>query len=88
MMSGADGRTITYRVGPSRDDIVRAEGREYDEGVLIDARVDPSRPLYRGGRVDGRRATERLGGFWFGHAGLLADHVPDIRSVEGTGCAD
>lgn len=82
MMPGADGRMITYRVGPSRDDIVRAEGREYDDGVLIDARVDPSRPLHRGGRIDGRPATERLGGFWFGHAGLLADQAPHVRTVD------
>lgn len=82
MMPGADGRTITYRVGPARDDIVRAEGREYDDGVLIDATVDPSRPLYRGGRIDGRPATERLGGFWFGHGGLLAGQVPHVRSVD------
>ncbi|GLV23856.1 hypothetical protein TomTYG45_02980 [Sphingobium sp. TomTYG45] len=82
MMLGADGRTVTYRVGPSRDDVVRAENKEYDDGVLIDAKVDPSRPLYRGGRIDGRRATERLGGFWFGHAGLLADQAPHVRTVD------
>lgn len=82
MMLGADGRTVTYRVGPSRDEIVRAEEKEHDDGVLIDARVDPSRPLYRGGRIDGRRATERLGGFWFGHAGLLADQAPHVRTVD------
>ena len=81
MIRGVDGRAVTYRVGPSRDDVVRAENKEYDEGVLIDARVDPSRPLYRGGRIDGRRATERLAGFWFGHAGLLADHAPQVRTV-------
>lgn len=82
MMLGAGGRTVTYRVGPSRDDVVRAENKEHDDGVLIDAKVDPSRPLYRGGRIDGRRATERLGGFWFGHAGLLADQAPHVRTVD------
>lgn len=82
MMLGADGRTITYRVGASRDDIVRAERQEYDQGVLIDASVDPSRPLYRGGRIDGRPATERLKGFWFGHGGLLADQAPQARTVD------
>jgi len=82
MMLGADGHSITYRVGPSRDEIARAEDKEHDDGVLIDAKVDPSRPLYRGGRIDGRRATERLGGFWFGHAGLLADQAPHVRTVD------
>ena len=82
MMLGADGHTITYRVGASRDAIVRAEREEYDQGVLIDASVDPSRPLYRGGRIDGRSATERLKGFWFGHGGLLADQAPHVRTVD------
>lgn len=82
MMLGADGRTIIYRVGAPREDIVRAEREEYDRGVLIDATVDPSRPLYRGGRIDGREATERLKGFWFGHGGLLADQPPHVRTVD------
>lgn len=82
MMLGADGHTIIYRVGASREDIVRAEREEYDRGVLIDASVDPSRPLYRGGRIDGRQATERLKGFWFGHGGLLADQAPHVRAVD------
>ena len=79
---GSDGRTIIYRVGASRDDSARAERQEYDRGILIDASIDPSRPLYRGGRIDGRWASERLKGFWFGHGGLLADQAPHVRSVD------
>lgn len=82
LAAGADRRSILFRVGAARADVVRAEQREYDEGVLIDASVDPSRPLYRGGRIDGRQATERLKGPWFGHGGLLADLPPRIRVLD------
>jgi dipeptidyl aminopeptidase/acylaminoacyl peptidase len=78
----ADGRTLTYSAGPPREEIARAEELERDTGVLIDATVDPSRPLFRGGRIDGRRATERLQGFWFGHSGLLGDRSSKIRLVD------
>lgn len=79
---GPDNHLILFRVGAARADIVRAERQEYDEGVLVDASVDPSRPLYRGARIDGRQATERLKGFWFGHGGLLADRPPRIQVLD------
>jgi dipeptidyl aminopeptidase/acylaminoacyl peptidase len=79
---GPDSQSILFRVGAARADIARAERQEYDEGVLVDASVDPSRPLYRGARIDGRRATERLKGFWFGHGGLLADRPPRARVLD------
>jgi dipeptidyl aminopeptidase/acylaminoacyl peptidase len=79
---GLDNHSVLFRVGAARADVVRAERREYDEGVLVDASVDPSRPLYRGGRIDGRQATERLKGFWFGHGGLLADRPPRVRVLD------
>lgn len=77
-----DGGTLTYAVGAAREDIARAERREYDEGVLIDARVDPSRQLYRGSRIDGRLATDRITGFWFAHGGLLADTPLRHRTLD------
>lgn len=79
---GPDEHSIIFRVGAARADIARAERQEYDAGVLVDASVDPSRPLYRGARIDGRRATERLKGFWFGHGGLLADRPPRVRVLD------
>ena len=82
MAPGPDSQSILFRVGAARADIARAERQEYDEGVLVDASVDPSRPLYRGARIDGRRATERLKGFWFGHGGLLADRPPRVRVLD------
>lgn len=77
-----DADTLTYSAGPTREDIARAERREYDDGVLIDARVDPSRQLYRGSRIDGRLATDRITGFWFAHGGMLADMPLRHRSVD------
>lgn len=77
-----DSRALTYTVGATRDDIMRAERREYDNGVLIDAHVDPSRQLYRGSRIDGRLATDRITGFWFAHGGLLADTPPSHRTID------
>lgn len=80
------GRAVVYRAGAPREAIARAERAEYDGGTLVDAAVDPSRPLFRGGRIDGRRATERLRGAWFGHGGLLADDaaVHAVEIVSGT----
>jgi dipeptidyl aminopeptidase/acylaminoacyl peptidase len=66
-----DGRFLTYVLGPSRDEIARAERREYDEGILVDASVDLAQGLFRGGSVNGRMASQRLVGRWYGRAGLL-----------------
>ncbi|WP_449472617.1 Atxe2 family lasso peptide isopeptidase [Sphingobium chungangianum] len=77
-----DSQKLIYRVGATRDAIARAERREYDDGVLVDARVDPSRQLYRGSRIDGRLATDRITGFWFAHGGLLADTPPVDRTID------
>ncbi|MFS0771185.1 Atxe2 family lasso peptide isopeptidase [Sphingomonas sp. 1P08PE] len=64
---------VVYSVGATRAAIAAAEAQGLDNGVLIDRQVDPNRPLYHGGRIDGRAATERLTGSWFAHGGLLAD---------------
>lgn len=77
-----DSLTLTYAIGAAREDIARAERQEYDNGVLIDAQVDPSRPLYRGSRIDGRLATDRITGFWFAHGGLLADTPVSYRTLD------
>lgn len=67
----ADGTALTYMLGPTRDEIARAERREYDEGILVDGSVDLNQNLYRGGWVNGRLASQRLTGQWFVRAGLL-----------------
>lgn len=68
---GADGKSLTYRVGPSRAEIRRAEESEYYSGILVDASVDLAQNLFRGGSIDGRMASQRLVGYWFVRAGLL-----------------
>jgi dipeptidyl aminopeptidase/acylaminoacyl peptidase len=65
------GEAIIYKVGPSRDEIRRAEAREYDSGILVDSSVDLSQSLFRGGSINGRMATQRLVGYWFIRDGLL-----------------
>lgn len=77
-----DGRTLVYSTGATRAEIVRAEEAEYDAGVLIDNKVDPLRQLYRGWRIEGRLATDRLHGGWFMHGGVLADRTPSYRNID------
>ncbi len=77
-----DNRTLTYAVGATRSEIERAEEAEYDAGVLIDDKVDPLRQLYRGTRIEGRLATDRLHGFWFAHGGVLAGQPLTYRSID------
>ena len=71
---GADGKSLTYSVGPSRAEIQREEWSEYHSGILVDASVDLAQNLFRGGSVDGRMASQRLVGYWFVRAGLLWRH--------------
>jgi Prolyl oligopeptidase family len=65
------GRAILYRTGPSREEIARAEKREYDSGILVDSSVDLSQNLFRGASINGRMSTQRLVGYWFIRDGLL-----------------
>jgi dipeptidyl aminopeptidase/acylaminoacyl peptidase len=68
-----DGRSLELRLGPTRDEIQRAEQSEYDSGILVDAHVDLGQSVFRGAFIDGRKATQRLTGYWFRRAGLLWD---------------
>lgn len=72
---------LVYAAGAAREDIARAEQQEYDRGIRIDKTVDPAAALFRGGEDHGRRATERLVGFWFQRGRLLADAPPHYQSV-------
>lgn len=64
---------LIFETGASRGAIARAEEVERDEGVLVDGSVDLAQPLFRGGTVSGRAATERWTGAWFAREGLLSD---------------
>lgn len=76
------GGVIVYAVGATRVAIERAETREYDSGVLIDARVDPARQLFRGALIDGRRTSDRLSGRWFTFGDLLAGAPSTYRALD------
>lgn len=71
-----DGATLTYSVGATRSEVVRAELAEYHGGIHIDETVPIGQPLFRSGHIDGRPATQRYGKVWFDRASLLAD-IPD-----------
>lgn len=75
---GDHGRTLSYVTGPTRDQIERAERREYDDGILVDGTVDPTVNLYHGGYVHGRLSSQRLIGRWYEHGGLLW-RAPRVR---------
>lgn len=82
-----DGAALLYRTGPTRDEIERAERREYDQGILVDRHVDLAQPLYRGGSINGRMATQRLIGRWYERAGLLwqaprTEHRLDLETLQ------
>jgi dipeptidyl aminopeptidase/acylaminoacyl peptidase len=80
---GADGRTLIYRVGATREQVMAAERAEDEQGIRIDETIPIGQGLYRSGAIEGRMATQRLDG-WFDRVGLLAD-VPDRwRAVDLT----
>lgn len=71
-----DGRTLKYAVGATREEVLRAEQREYDDGIHIDETVPVGANLFRSSYVTGRLATQRYIGIWFARGSLL-DDVPD-----------
>ncbi|HEV8406736.1 MAG TPA: Atxe2 family lasso peptide isopeptidase [Sphingomicrobium sp.] len=79
---GADGKSLTYYVGPSRAEVRRAEQSEHDSGILVDGSVDLAQNLFRGGWVNGRMASQRLVGYWFVRAGLLWRHPRQKRRFD------
>lgn len=79
---GSGGRTLVYKVGPSRDEIRRAEQREYDSGILVDSSVDLDQNLFRGGSVNGRMASQRLVGYWYVRDGLLWKSARQERTYD------
>lgn len=92
------GQGLTFVTGPSRAEIRRAEEQEYDAGILVDQHVDLAQNLFRGGMINGRRATQRLTGRWFERDGLLwraprrVRHLDfatlTVREREGAGQSD
>ena len=77
----AHGR-LTYEVGATRAEIRTAEADDYDKGVLIDATVDPAQNLFGAIEINGRLASQRFSGLWFGRGGRLEGRTPQRRAVD------
>lgn len=69
----ADGKSLTYRVGATREDIRREAKRIYDNGMLVDGTVDLALPVAGGIVVDDERLMLRYTGSWFERVPLLHD---------------
>ncbi|HWU13388.1 MAG TPA: hypothetical protein VN157_05185, partial [Caulobacter sp.] len=70
------GSTLIYAVRRPRAEIIAEERAEYDQGIRIDASVDPAQALTSAIEINGRLATQRLSGSWFDRRGLL-DRAPE-----------
>jgi dipeptidyl aminopeptidase/acylaminoacyl peptidase len=77
-----NGGRLLVAVGPARSRMRSAEDREYENGTLIDASVDPSRALYRGNWREGRWSSARLRGPWFAEGGILEKNEPDLEVLD------
>lgn len=76
-----DGRSIVYRVGATRQDIRRASGEIYDDGLLIDATTDLAQPVAGGLVIDGERVMQRYTGKWFERVPLLSETPLTTKSI-------
>ena len=57
----ADGKTLKYSVGATRDAVIAAEQSEYDHGIHIDDTVPVGQGgIFRSGNIDGRLETQRF----------------------------
>ncbi|WP_255516420.1 Atxe2 family lasso peptide isopeptidase [Luteimonas suaedae] len=75
----ADGRSLVYSVGATREEVIAAEQAEYERGIRVDRSVPIGQgALFRSGNVEGRLATQRLDylGDGFARVPLLSE-VPD-----------
>ena len=77
-----DGQTLTYSVGPTREDVIAAEESEYDRGIRIDDTVFIAAGLFRSSKVDGRPTTLRFLGRWFSLGPLLAKTPDRWKAVD------
>lgn len=78
-----DGRTLTYSVGATREQVARAERAEYDGGVRLSKAVPIGRPLFRSSYVEGRAETQRyLHGQELLSVPLLADVADQWKAID------
>ncbi len=71
-----DGRSLVYRTGATRAQVIEAEQAEYDRGIRIGREVPVGQNLFHSLNLGGRWATQRYQGRWFALVPLLAE-VPD-----------
>ncbi|QDW67575.1 Atxe2 family lasso peptide isopeptidase [Luteimonas granuli] len=70
---GDDGRSVIYRTGATRAQVIDAEEDEYDRGIRIERQVPIGPNLFRSLNLEGRWATQRYHHIWFDFEPLLAD---------------
>lgn len=75
-------RQLIYVVGAARDEIAKAEEREYETGIRIDSTVPVGSNLYRSGFINGRLATQRYTGRWMARQSLLGGAPKTYRVVD------
>jgi Dipeptidyl aminopeptidases/acylaminoacyl-peptidases len=68
-----DGKALRYTIGATRKAIADAERHAYENGVLVDERLDIMQPIAGGAIVDGKRVMQRLPTDWFERERLLWD---------------
>lgn len=75
----ADGKTLNYSVGATRDEVIAAEQSEYERGIRVDSSVPIGQGgLFRSGNVEGRLATQRMDVLGDGFARIpLLSGIPD-----------
>lgn len=78
------GKVIRYSVGATRAEIAAAEKAAYDDGVLVDARLDLNQPLAGGMIEDGKRIMQRFPSEWFDRARILWDAPRTEKLVDAT----
>ncbi len=77
-----DGQRLLYRVGATRQEVITEEQAEYDRGIRIDKAVPIGQGLFRSINIEGRWASQRYAGMWFGRAPLLADTPERWKAVD------
>jgi len=78
----ADGRTLDYSVGATREEVTRAEITEYDRGIRVDENTPIGQPLFRSGNIEGKLATQRYGPVWFDRVPLLAGTLSRWQTID------
>lgn len=84
----ADGHSLLYGVGATREAIDRAEQQDDDQGVRIDEHTPIGQNLVRSGWINGRLSTQRLAQGWANREGLLSGAPVHQRVVDLDSLAD